>query len=148
MFPWNLTDKKLKSCWKFTNVAFHDSLCSDNLFSVPFYIFFFLNKWARINRANQSNVQNSCHWRTISIFFVRSKYLAWLCDFLKNALFSPPLFWHLICVIFTILSVIWLGTPIVWRKKKTTVMENAHLYGTIHILRKHIFRIFGHPPSN
>ena len=39
-----------------------------------------------------------------------------------------------------------MGTPIVWRKKKTTVMENAHLYGTIHLLRKHIFRIFAPPP--
>ena len=38
MFPWNLTDKKLKSCWKFKFVGFHDSLCSGNLFSVPFYI--------------------------------------------------------------------------------------------------------------
>jgi len=93
MFPWNFTDKKWKSCWKFTNVAFHDSLCSDNLFSVPFYIYFFLNtKWSRINRANQSNVQNSCHWRTISIFLSDQNNKRDYVIFWKNALFFPPLF--------------------------------------------------------
>merc|ERR1719464_706081 len=81
---------------------------------------------------------------TEGLFFVRSKY------FLKNALFFPPQFsstvltFDLCSFQYFICNLI--GYPYCLKKEKITVMENAHLYETIHLLRKHIFRNFG-PPS-